>query len=106
MHVRQVISLGLLAALALGGTAHAGSGRGRMLYDFGDDDVIVWSLPEPGADRVGFGRLGQQFEADRSEQHGLYQCDENFASTLWHHGRNTTTGDVGWVAACDVTDPD
>lgn len=100
VHVRQVVSLALLAAFALAG------GRARMLYDFGDDDVIIWSLPEPGAGQAGIGRLGQQFEADRSEQHDLYRCDENFASTLWHHGRNTTTGDVGWVAACDVTDPD
>ncbi|MFB4281947.1 MULTISPECIES: hypothetical protein [unclassified Nonomuraea] len=105
MHIRRATMAGLLAALTLGGLVPAETAQARRLYDFGAQGVIIWSEPRAGSGRNGLGYAGQGFEANRSEEHGLYRCD-NFESTLWHHGRNVTTGVVGWVPACNLADPD
>ncbi|MFC4115971.1 hypothetical protein [Nonomuraea zeae] len=105
MHIRRATIAGLLTALALGGLVHAQAAQARRLYDFGAQGVIIWSEPRAGSGRNGLGYAGQGFDSDRSEEHGLYRCD-HFESTLWYHGRNATTGVVGWVPACNLADPD
>lgn len=104
MHKRATMA-GLLTALTLGALIPAETAQARRLYDFGAQGVIIWSEPRGGSGRNGLGFAGQGFESDRSEEHGLYRCD-NFESTLWHHGRNATTGVVGWVPACNLADTD
>ncbi|GAA2210258.1 hypothetical protein GCM10009850_057170 [Nonomuraea monospora] len=106
-HIRRATTAGLLTLLALSGLLPAGAtqAQARRLYDFGAQGVIIWSEPRSGSGRNGLGYAGQGFESDRSEEHGLYRCD-NFESTLWHHGTNATTGIVGWVPACNLADPD
>jgi hypothetical protein len=103
VRIRRAAMATLLAALA--GLAPAQVARAASLYDFGGQSVIIWSEPRAGSTRVGLGLPGQGFQSDRSKEGELYRCD-CFDSTLWHHGRNTTTGAVGWVAACDLVDTD
>ncbi|MEO3872430.1 hypothetical protein ABGB18_26755 [Nonomuraea sp. B12E4] len=105
MHVRRVTMTGLLMAMSLSGLLTAQAASAARLYDFAAQGVIIWSQPRAGSSRNGLGYAGQGFQSDRVERHALYQCD-HFASDEWHHGRNVTTGVVGWVPACNLADPD
>ncbi|MFI7639378.1 hypothetical protein [Nonomuraea sp. NPDC049400] len=103
MRIRRAATATLLATLT--GLAPAQAARAASLYDFAGQGVIIWSEPRAGSTPVGLGHPGQGFESDRSQEHEPYRCDL-FDSTLWHHGRNVTTGVAGWVAACDLVDTD
>ncbi|GAA4990767.1 hypothetical protein HD597_008077 [Nonomuraea thailandensis] len=107
MRITRATTAGLLTLVALSGLVAAGAtqAQARRPYDFGAQGVIIWSEPRAGSGRNGLGYAGQGFESDRSEEHGLYRCGP-FESTLWHHGTNATTGIVGWVPACNLTDSD
>ncbi|PZG12844.1 hypothetical protein [Nonomuraea aridisoli] len=96
MHITRVAVAGLLASAALTG----------LRYDFAAHGVVIWAEPRAGSVRNGVGHPGHGFEPNRSEEHGLYRCDAHFDSTLWYHGRDATTGVVGWVPACHLTDDD
>ncbi|MET7334173.1 hypothetical protein [Nonomuraea sp. NPDC005650] len=103
VRIRRAAMAAVLTALAMTGPEPAGA---RGLYDFGADGVVIWREPRGDSVLVGFGYPGQGFESDRSEEFGLYQCDDYFDSILWHHGRNAATGVVGWVPACGLADAD
>jgi hypothetical protein len=100
--IAAVFAAGLLCAPAA--PASAGVPQVKRLYDYAAQGVIIWSDPWAGSGRNGLGYTGQGFESDRVEVHGTYRCDLS-ASDAWHHGRNVTTGVLGWVPACDLADP-
>ncbi|MGW0810037.1 hypothetical protein [Nonomuraea sp. NPDC002799] len=102
VRIGRAATAGLLTALTLGGPVPAQAAR---LYDFGSQGVVIWSEPRADSGRNGLGHPGQGFESVWSQQHGLFRCAD-FESTLWHHGRNVTTGISGWVPACDLADTD
>ncbi|MEW9547734.1 hypothetical protein [Nonomuraea sp. NPDC050783] len=105
MRITHVVTAGLLGATALGGPVAVPAARAARVYDYAVPGVIIWSRPAAGSGRNGLGHPGQGFESDRSEEHGPYRCGP-FETVLWHHGRNATTGVVGWVPACNLADPD
>lgn len=106
MHVRQSAVAGLLACAALGGLLTAPPAGALQMHDFTVAGVAIRAEPRAGAAPNGLGNPGEGFEPNRSAEHELYRCDERFDSTLWYHGRNATTGVVGWVPACHLIDPD
>lgn len=97
------------AALAASGPADqrlTASHQARRLLDFGVQGAIIWNEPRAGSGRNGLGYAGQGFDSDRQEEHALYQCGNGQSTHTWFHGRNVTTGVVGWVPGCNLADPD